>query len=254
MDASNNWQDHAPAAAQTGTVGDYGIFEPEHGYDLGADYYDLWKWQKIWQTVEWPHIDRMLSALEAKSGGLSSVLDIGAGTGSYLRHAADKFRTTKFYGVDVSRRMLSLAQSKLKGRAILTPGDARNLPFPDAHFDSVLMCRVGSHLNEIDATATEIRRVLRCGGLLILTDVDPRHPYQHTRIPYETTKITIATFKHSLDEWASIAVKLGFRLRCQHTIWSGDVHQSGVTILPSSLASSRSHPMSFIMGAQKYTC
>lgn len=47
--------------------------------------------------------------------------------------------------------------------------DGRHMPFPDAHFDSVLCNQVLEHVFEPDKFLSEIRRVLRPGGLLLLS-------------------------------------------------------------------------------------
>jgi ubiquinone/menaquinone biosynthesis C-methylase UbiE len=231
------------------------VLTPDVGYDLVARHYDSWKWQRVWRGVEWPCVDQLLASIDASSGGLATVLDVGVGTGSYLQHAIDKFHFSSCYGVDVSRSMLKLAEGKLQDHATLLLGDARNLPFPDEKFDAVLMCRVASHLEECRSAIIEIRRVLHCGGFLILSDIDPRHPYRHTRVPYGQSKISIATFKHPMEEWISVVEELGFQVKFRRVFLSDEIATSQRNVeLPSSLSTQPPHPISYVLCAQKYTC
>lgn len=242
-----------PTSAGTVPVG-MRVFQPRAGYDLAASYYDSWKWQKIWRELEWPHVDSFFTEIGMMSGGVSSILDVGTGTGNYLQHAIDQFHISNCCGLDVSDKMLDIAERKLKSRAELALGDVRDLPYSDGAFDTVVMCRVASHIPQIALAATEIRRVLRCGGFLIVSDIDPRHPYQCTRIPYGSNKISIATFKHTVEEWACMLVALGFRIHLRQVIWSDLLDRVSGIDLPTSLASRPPHPVSFVLGAQKYVC
>jgi ubiquinone/menaquinone biosynthesis C-methylase UbiE len=224
--------------------------DPATGYDLGADYYDDWKWQKIWGKLEWPHIERLLTELDAATGPFS-VLDVGAGTGTYLRKIVNKYEVRRACGVDLSVRMLRQAARKLGARARLQIGDARQLQFPDREFDVLLVCRVASHLLELEVAAREFCRVLRPGGHLILSDLDPRHPYEVTTIPCGAAKIPIVTHKHSAEEWASVLAPLGFSLNSLQTIWSDYVCQIRLSILPSTIIPSAPHPVSYVLCARK---
>jgi ubiquinone/menaquinone biosynthesis C-methylase UbiE len=61
----------------------------------------------------------------------STVLDLGCGTGSLIKHIADK---TKLYtAVDFSRELLTHAKKKAHpfSNSALILADADNLPFPD---------------------------------------------------------------------------------------------------------------------------
>lgn len=253
MESLSNFEcDHLdPVPLETGAWLCRPVFEARAGYNLGAKYYDDWKWQRIWGKVEWPFIDSILTGIGTELARSPLILDVGAGTGAYLQHIKTTFDFGKSCGIDVSGRMLAMAKSKLRGQAILELGDARKLQFPDASFDVVLLCRVASHLEEIHTAAREIYRVLRCGGLLVVSDIDPRHPYECTRIPFGAKKISIETYKHSIDDWTEAANQLGFLVRKQTVIWSYHVRQADVPNVPSSLLNSSNHPVSFILCTQK---
>ena len=98
------------------------------------------------------------------------VLEVAVGTGRNLPLYPDGVRLT---GIDWSPAMLSVARERAAtlGRdADLRPGDAQALDFPDASFDTVL-CALGLCAIPDDRRAvTEMARVLRPGGRLLLVD------------------------------------------------------------------------------------
>ena len=87
-------------------------------------------------------------------------LDVGCGTGYHLDLVED------ITGLDPSREMLEKAKEKGKP---LVLGKGEHLPFKDEEFDTVLC--MFSVLNVCDAekTAQEIKRVLKPGGLAIVS-------------------------------------------------------------------------------------
>lgn len=100
------------------------------------------------------------------------VLDVGCGTGIQL---ADYQRAgCRVSGIDASPSMLAVARRRLGDKASLRLGDATRLPYADQAFDLVLASTV---LHEMSpgaraAALGEIRRVLRPGGRVLLTDFE----------------------------------------------------------------------------------
>lgn len=71
--------------------------------------------------------DEMIEALAPPAGG--TVLELGCGTGRNLIHAAERYGSCSFYGVDISNEMLktatrSIQRHKLTGQITLAAGDA----------------------------------------------------------------------------------------------------------------------------------
>ena len=92
------------------------------------------------------------------------ILDIGCGTGAGL---AAFGRLGTAVGVDVSALALSLCQAR--GERRLVQADAQSLPFIDRAFDAALMLDVLEHLDDDAGGVREAARVLKPGGVLILT-------------------------------------------------------------------------------------
>jgi len=69
-------------------------------------------------------------------------------------------------GVDNNERMVNYCRDKNK-KVFLA--DARNLPFEDNYFDIVVALEILEHIRDDNLAIKEIKRVLRGGGLLILS-------------------------------------------------------------------------------------
>jgi len=99
------------------------------------------------------------------------VLDIGCGSGSFLKLAMQK--GAKVVGLDYSAKTLVLARENLKSFPEsdyrLIQADACALPFEDESFDWVLVIGLLDYLYETSAVLNEISRCLKNGGQAIIT-------------------------------------------------------------------------------------
>jgi ubiquinone/menaquinone biosynthesis C-methylase UbiE len=99
-----------------------------------------------------------------------NTLEVAVGTGLNLPFYPADVQLT---GVDFSPGMLSRARQRAEqlGRVIdLREADAHELPFPDASFDTVV-CTYGlCAIPDESRAVSEMNRVLRPGGLLLLVD------------------------------------------------------------------------------------
>ena len=96
--------------------------------------------------------------------GAPRLLDSGCGTGSILRHLANRSRAV---GVDLSAEAVRLARGR---GAAVARAELLALPFPDATFDCVTSLDVIYHrwVRDDAAAIREMARVLRPGGVLLL--------------------------------------------------------------------------------------
>jgi ubiquinone/menaquinone biosynthesis C-methylase UbiE len=98
------------------------------------------------------------------------VLEVAIGTGLNLEHYPDCVRLT---GVEWSEAMLALARRRAGSLGVpadLRLGDAQALPFPDARFDTVVCTFSLCAIPDESRALTEMNRVLRPGGRLLLAD------------------------------------------------------------------------------------
>ncbi len=106
----------------------------------------------------------------ARAGAGARVLDVGCGAGRDMAwFEAQKGQEARVVGVDRSAGMLRLARRHVRGG--LARMDMRALAFSAATFDIVWCIAVLLHLPKADAplALTEMRRVLRPGGVLALS-------------------------------------------------------------------------------------
>lgn len=93
------------------------------------------------------------------------VLDVGCGTGWFSRYAHE--RGAIVTSLDVGTSLLQ--QTLQKADVLPTVGDAHSLPFSDKSFDIVLSSEVIEHTANPRRAVAEMARVLRNGGVLVLT-------------------------------------------------------------------------------------
>lgn len=97
------------------------------------------------------------------------LLDIGCGTGALLNLLAAQHNAVNLVGIDPSPEMLAVARQKLP-TVQFELGFAERLPFADNCFDVVASNSAFHYFQAPDAALREIRRVLRPGGRVVLTD------------------------------------------------------------------------------------
>lgn len=131
--------------------------------------------------------DLAAAVCQALPSGCGLAVDLGCGTGSVLERMLP--RTEGVIGVDGSPRMLELARRRFpakctrEGSVSLRIGELDHLPLRDgeAHFACINL--VLHHLSSPAAALREIRRILKPGGLLLVTDFD-KHDDEHMRNDY----------------------------------------------------------------------
>lgn len=110
------------------------------------------------------------------------VLDVGCGTGTLAVAAARTAAGVRVTGLDADASILARARKKAAAAGLeirFDEGRSTALPYADASFDLVLSTLFFHHLPD-DAkrtTATELARVLRPGGRLVVGDLGrPQDP------------------------------------------------------------------------------
>ncbi len=123
-------------------------------------------------------IDR---AFQKKKLNSLSILDIGTADGMMLSKLNRRYRFKKAVGIDMSKELLST--NKDKGIRLML-GNAENLKFASGSFDIITACAVIEHVDSPKKMLLECRRVLKKGGILIITTPNPFHDEIATRIGY----------------------------------------------------------------------
>ncbi len=116
----------------------------------------------FWFVAKQRTVARVLSAFLGE--GRKSILDLGCGTGTNMDGLR---RFGEAHGIDESG--LALEFCLKRGLELLAQAKADRLPFRDGCFDLVCALDLLEHLNEDKAALAEAFRVLRPGGLLLVT-------------------------------------------------------------------------------------
>ena len=120
-------------------------------------------------NIELEHIHRYLLSKSLVKN--MDVLDIacGEGYGSYI--LSDEAH--KVYGVDVSLDTIKQAKTKYQRSNLdFRIGDCREIPIADSSVDAVVSFETIEHINEQDQFLSEIKRVLRPDGILVISSPD----------------------------------------------------------------------------------
>ena len=94
----------------------------------------------------------------------AEVLDVGCGNG-YIAHHLSAMLGTSVMGIDVA----NAAEAPIEYREY----DGRNFPLANNSVDAVLLCYVLHHAQDVNLVLSEIRRVLRTGGLAVIYEDIP---------------------------------------------------------------------------------
>lgn len=139
------------------------------------------------------------------------VLDIGCGPGSYAAYLQNHALTVT--AIDASPRAVRIAG--MRGCLDARVMDLRNLDFPEASFESVIVMgnTFGVHQDEesLPGFMAELRRVVRDGGTLLTTTIDPLDTEEPAHLAYHEANrmagrppglLTIRlSYREAMSEW-----------------------------------------------------
>jgi len=113
-------------------------------------------------------IDERELELVRRYGHGRDVFEAGCGTGLLLREVAEVARSAR--GLDLSRGMLGPARAR--GLQVVQ-GSLTDVPLPSASVDLVYSMKVLAHVLPIERALTELARLVRPGGHLLLEFYNP---------------------------------------------------------------------------------
>lgn len=142
-----------------------GMLSPAEAYDRWAPAYE--SRMNPLQEIEEAALRRLLPDLSGRH-----VLDIGCGTGRVSRIALER-GASSVVGVDLSSSMLDEARAR-SGRSVeFLPGDVCALPFEASTFDVLTCALVLGHVERLGNALSEMNRVLRPGGRIVISGFHP---------------------------------------------------------------------------------
>lgn len=131
------------------------------------------------------------------------LLDAGCGTGWFSQKAVERGAIT--YSMDLGDKLL--AQVKKKCQSNLIKGSVLSIPFEDNFFDVVISSEVIEHTPDPLKAISEFRRVLKPGGILVVTT-----PNRRWKFSLMIANLLNVRPYQGLENWVSIReLKMAFQ-------------------------------------------
>ncbi|MDQ6611568.1 MAG: metalloregulator ArsR/SmtB family transcription factor [Gemmatimonadota bacterium] len=156
-------------------------------------------------ATEWDATRASLYGNRADLGALLALLnpnwvvgDLGCGTGTVTAAIAPHVKFV--HAVDASPEMLASARERLAGvpNVQLSSGALEHLPLDDASLDVAIMLLVLHHVAEPSRALSEVQRVLRPGGRLLVIDM---RAHAHEEYRQQMGHVWLGFDEHALHAW-----------------------------------------------------
>lgn len=120
-----------------------------------------------WHAANW----RAAGALNLDPS--TTIVDVGCGTGSALRHAAARVTDGKLLGINPVPRMVEIARKRVTShprgaRIEFREGSAESIPVEDSTADLVFALDSFDHWQDKAIVLAEVRRILQPDGRLVV--------------------------------------------------------------------------------------
>jgi SAM-dependent methyltransferase len=148
--------DNALVKHRAGYYGDSGFFN-----------FGLWNGAASQAEASEALVWNLIGRIPAADG---RVLDVACGVGISTRMVKERFPAGGVFAVNISELQIREARKQIAGCTFL-PMDAANLAFADGSFDAVICVEAAFHFDTREAFLREFHRVLRPGGVLVISDI-----------------------------------------------------------------------------------
>jgi MPBQ/MSBQ methyltransferase len=152
----------------------------------------------VHEMVRWGGLDQLPAG--------TTLLDVGCGIGGSSRLLAKDYGFA-VTGVTISPQQVARAQQLTPAElnAQFLVGDALDLPFADGSFDVVWSVEAGPHMPDKGQFASELLRVLKPGGLLVVADWNQRDVRATAQNGYRQVPLNFwerPVMQQLLDQWS----------------------------------------------------
>lgn len=153
------------------------VDENEKAHKVGEVFHSVARKYDLMNDIMSAGMHRGWKRFAVEVSGVSEgnrVLDIAGGSGDLSRLFASKVGSTGAVVLtDINASMLSVGRDRLIDDGVAVPAlqcDAEKLPFPDQHFDCVIVAFGLRNMTHKDKALAEMQRVLKTGGRLLVLE------------------------------------------------------------------------------------
>lgn len=115
-------------------------------------------------NAKWPKLKPFIST----NTGIT-ILDFGCGAGQILKEIKKVNPGAKLIGLDISEKALNEAKKELPYAEFYKINDGEKVPIQDNSVDLIFSSEVIEHAYDTENAVSEISRILKSGGKLLLT-------------------------------------------------------------------------------------
>lgn len=183
--------------------------------------------QRFWHRRKYALCKKIIKELQADQVTLSNntrskrfrfrnILDVGCASGLMISEIAKDLPEASFTGVDVYKKAINFARKRYQNIDFLV-SRAEKLPFYKKKFDLVISYETIEHVENPERMLFEIKRILRNGGVLILSMDSGSILFRVTWFFWEKTfgnawkNTHVHPFNH--QELENLTKKVGFRVK-----------------------------------------
>jgi SAM-dependent methyltransferase len=153
-------------------------------------------------------ISSILAMARSRMQDHARILDFGCGCGRILLWLKNIAGTSTLYGIDIDSAAIAWAQENLPYARVAVNNPLPPTEFPDGFFDFVYSQSVFTHIDEAyqDAWLGELRRIVKLGGLLLLS-VNGEHGFQQLEEAWRAQGVDPGSLRASLDRDGLLYIK-----------------------------------------------
>ena len=183
-----------------------GLFSDRYLHYMKDPYWDAFTYSR-------KKINQVFEEYFCKVCGCPHVLDVGCGTGHFLKELSNRGFTCS--GCDPSDEMLDYAR-RLNPALSFEIAGIQSLPYKSDCFDIVLAVEVMRYIRDIDVALSEVHRVLKPGGLCLLTYAPKYSTAFYPLLNKLTSRVQFSNFSkvkqyfHSVGELVGLYNDIGF--------------------------------------------
>lgn len=184
--------------------------EEIHVGELGLDYAEGRKKKKSLIYRVGRRTDEVVRSINKYlNGNVESIVDLGTADGMMLDTLSKIYKSAKCVGVEYNKGLYEYAKKTYTHLEFIN-GDIQKMDFDDNQFDVAVATAVLEHVVDMEETLKEIKRVLKPGGILVVTCPDPFWEHLATMVGHlqDDQHVEVPTLKKLKKRFVNTGFKI----------------------------------------------